>query len=149
MHIADFLTAGRVLLDLRVRNKPALIQQIAALFQRDDPSLDAAAIEAALLARENLGSTGLGDGFALPHARIETLTAPRGLFLRLARPLAFEAIDGQPVDLAFALLLPGADPATQLGALAAVSRSFRDPALRTQLRQAGSATEVFALLTAR
>ena len=86
------------LLDVRPRDKSQLIGEVARAFGRLVPGLTPEAVEAALLAREQLGSTGLGAGFALPHARIEGLGGYLGLFVRLAKPIDFDAIDGKPVD---------------------------------------------------
>ncbi|HET6609271.1 MAG TPA: PTS sugar transporter subunit IIA [Rhodopila sp.] len=147
MRIVDFLTADRVILDQRPRTKALLLKEVAARFNRSDPTLDAGVTEAALAAREGLGSTGLGQGFALPHARIDTLRAYRGLFMRLDKPVEFEAIDGAPVALVFALLMPGAETSSHVGALAAISRLFRDPEVRQRLRVARTAAEAFEVLT--
>lgn len=147
MRIGDMLTIDRVLLDLRVRNKPRLLAEIASCFHRSGVSIPERDIEAALTAREQLGSTGLGAGFALPHARIERLDAYRGLFVRLGKPIDFDAIDGGPVHLVFALLMPASESSSQVAALAAVSRLFRDPSVRERLRTAKTADEAFQLLT--
>jgi PTS system nitrogen regulatory IIA component len=147
MDISDILTPDRVILDLRPRNKQRLLQDIAQHAGKSDPTLDTDRIAAALQAREQLGSTGLGNGFALPHARIDTLSAYRGLFVRLDKPLAFEAIDGEPVTTIFALLMPGAETSSHVGALATISRLFRDPAIRDRLRAAKTATEAYKILT--
>jgi PTS system nitrogen regulatory IIA component len=146
MRIADFLTPDRVVLDWRPRTKQRLIAEAALRFNRSDPSIDAPAIETALLAREQLGSTGLGRGFALPHARIETLGAYRGLFARLDKPLEFDAIDGVPVTMVFALLMPGGETSSHVGALAAVSRLFRDTVVRDRLRQMKTAADAYRVL---
>jgi nitrogen PTS system EIIA component len=147
MDISDFLAPERVLLDVRARDKAHLMAEIARSFAHQVPSVRADAIEAALLAREQLGSTGLGGGFALPHARIEGLAAYRGMFLRLAKPIAFQAIDGAPVGVVFALLTPEKQEASHVGALAAISRRFRDAALVARLRQARSPVEAYDVLT--
>jgi PTS system nitrogen regulatory IIA component len=147
MDISDILTPDRVILDLRPRNKQRLLQDIAQHAGKSDPTLDTDRIAAALQAREQLGSTGLGNGFALPHARIDTLSAYRGLFVRLDKPLAFEAIDGEPVTTIFALLMPGSETSSHVGALATISRLFRDPAIRDRLRAAKTATEAYKILT--
>jgi PTS system nitrogen regulatory IIA component len=146
MRITDFLTPDRIIIDQRPRTKPQLMAEVAARFIRSDPALDTGAIEAALTARERLGSTGLGQGFALPHARIDSLKAYRGLFMRLDKPVEFEAIDGAPVALVFALLMPGAETSSHVGALAAVSRLFRDAAVRERLRAAKTAAEAYQVL---
>ena len=108
--------------------------------------LDASDALDALLAREALGSTGVGYGVALPHARLEGLRRIRAVFLRLETPIDFDAVDGQPVDLIFALLAPPNAGAEHLLALARVSRLFRQAELRKQLRQSHTPDAVYALL---
>lgn len=112
------------------------------------PAVQAASVETALRARERLGSTGLGGGFALPHARIEGLADYAGLFLRLARPIDFDAIDGRPVNLAFVLLIPFETTTPHVAALAVISRKFRDAALVARLRKAGTPAAAYEALTA-
>ncbi|MEL6265756.1 MAG: PTS IIA-like nitrogen regulatory protein PtsN [Pseudomonadota bacterium] len=100
-----------------------------------------------LLAREHLGSTGMGNGVAIPHARVEGMTRIGGLFARLATPIAFDAADGKGVDLMFFLLAPEEAGADHLRALARVSRLMRDGELRAKLRQTPTAAALHALLT--
>jgi nitrogen PTS system EIIA component len=147
MEIADFLTRDRVILDVRPRDKTQLIGEIAQLFGRLVPALKPETVLTALLAREQLGSTGLGNGFALPHARIEGLTAFLGLFARLAKPIDFDAIDGKPVTLVFVLLIPPDSATSHVAALAAISRRFRDAALVTSLREAKTPVMAYGFLT--
>lgn len=147
MEISEFLTPDRVLLDVRSRDKGQLIGEIARMFGRLVPALSPETIESALLAREQLGSTGLGAGFALPHARIEGLDAYVGLFVRLVRPIDFEAIDGKPVQLVFVLLIPFDSATSHVAALAAISRRFRDAALVAKLRKAETQAEAYGFLT--
>jgi len=104
-------------------------------------------IAAELLKREGLGSTGMGNGVAIPHARFAALKKPFGILARLKQPIDFEAIDGQPVDLVFVLLLPTAVEGEQLGALACVARKLRAATDLTKLRRAKSASELYAVLT--
>lgn len=99
----------------------------------------------ALLEREALGSTGLGSGVAVPHARLEGLDRVRAVFVRLDTPVAYDAVDDRPVDLLFALFAPPRDGAEHLRALAAVSRALRSPEMREQLRQAHTGDAVHAL----
>lgn len=101
----------------------------------------------ALQDRESIGPTGVGDGVALPHARIDTLESVVGVFLRLERPLAFEAVDRQPVDLVFALFAPDNAGVGHLRALALVSRVLRDPKVRTKLRSNDDPATLYAILT--
>jgi nitrogen PTS system EIIA component len=147
MDIIDFLSPERVVLDLRCRDKAQVIGEIARHFARAVPLLSPHAVDSALLARERLGSTGLGGGFALPHARIEGLERFLGLFMRLAKPLDFDAIDGRPVSLVFVLLIPSEGAASHMGALAAISRRFRDPDLATHLRRVRTPMEAYGFLT--
>lgn len=102
-------------------------------------------IHDALLEREALGSTGLGSGVAVPHARVPGLDGVKGVFVRLDTPVAYDAVDDRPVDLMFALFAPPASGAEHLRALAAVSRAMRSAELREQLRQARTADAIHAL----
>jgi PTS system nitrogen regulatory IIA component len=147
MRMREILSPDRVVLDMRPRNKARVLQDIALRFNRSDPALETDRIATALLAREQLGSTGLGNGFALPHARIDTLPGYRGLFVRLDKSLAFEAIDGEPVTTIFALLMPGTETSSHVGALATISRLFRDMQVRDRLRAAKTSGEVYGILT--
>jgi PTS system nitrogen regulatory IIA component len=108
--------------------------------------LDSAILLDALSEREAAGSTGVGYGVAVPHARVEGLDRIRGVFVRLDQPVAFESIDDQPVDLIFALFAPAKAGAEHLRALARVSRLLRQGDLREQLRQARTADAIHALL---
>ncbi len=101
----------------------------------------------ALLQRERLGSTGLGEGIAIPHAKLGKATSIFGLFARLARPIDFDAIDGAPVDLIFLLVGPELAGADHLKALARIARLFRDPALTAKLRSARDGSALYAVLT--
>lgn len=103
-------------------------------------------IEEAVMERERLGSTGVGEGVAIPHARLTGLTAPVGGFLRLAQGVDFEAIDDRPCDLIFMLLAPDGAGADHLRALAQVSRFFRQPAIREGLRKARNEEEIRAVI---
>jgi PTS system nitrogen regulatory IIA component len=149
MDITDFLTPDRVILDVRSRDKSQLIAEVARNFGRLVPALKPDAVEASLLAREQLGSTGLGAGFALPHARIESLNAYLGLFVRLAKPVDFDAIDGKPVRLVFVLLIPAETAVSHVAALAAISRRFRDPELAAKLMKADTQALAYGFLTER
>ncbi|WP_213270157.1 PTS sugar transporter subunit IIA [Hyphomonas sp.] len=104
------------------------------------------AIEDAVMERERLGSTGVGEGVAIPHARLAGLSAPVGGFLRLVHGVDFEAIDDRPCDLIFMLLAPDGAGADHLRALAQVSRFFRQPAVRDGLRKARNENEIKSLI---
>jgi PTS system nitrogen regulatory IIA component len=148
MELTDLIAPPGVLLDVRARDKAHLITELSRIAASQTPSVAPASIEAALQARERLGSTGLGAGFALPHARVEGLARFLGLFVRLSRPIEFDAIDGKPVDLLFLLLIPS-DATDHVGALAAISRRFRDRGLAGGLRKAPNQAVAYGMLTER
>jgi len=146
--IADLLAPRGVIATLRVINKKAALQEIA----RRAGAITGIAerrIYDVLSERERLGSTGIGRGIAVPHAKLEGLERLFGLFARLERPIPFEAIDNQPVDLVFALLAPAEAGAEHLRALARVSRLLRDQAICQKLRGTDNVDALYALLTDR
>ena len=148
IEIADLLVPRGVLAQLRVGNKKALLQEIA----RRAGSMTGVAerrIYETLAERERLGSTGIGRGIALPHGKLPALSRLYGLFARLERPIPFEAVDNQPVDLVFTLLAPVDAGAEHLRALARVSRLLRDVAICQKLRGTDNAEALYALLTDR
>lgn len=109
-------------------------------------NIDGRDILDAVLERENLGSTGVGEGVAIPHARITALSAPIGAFVRLETGVDFDAIDGRDCDLIFMLLAPHSSGADHLRALAQVSRAFRNAELRAALRSCETADGMRSLL---
>jgi nitrogen PTS system EIIA component len=147
MDISDFLSPDRVSLDVRARDKGALITEVARQFARTVSGVNAQAVETALLAREQLGSTGLGGGFALPHARLDGLETYVGSFVRMSKPIEFDAIDAKPVSLVFVLLIPFETATPHVAALAAISRRFRDAALVLRLRKVKTPAEAYGFLT--
>ncbi|KQT79890.1 PTS sugar transporter subunit IIA [Methylobacterium sp. Leaf465] len=145
MTVDDLLPADRVICGLRTAEKTALLDDLA---RRAALALgrEAAPIRAALAARESLGSTGIGDGIALPHARLDGLDRPFGLLARLRDPLDFEAIDGCPVDLVALLLLPADPRDVSVTALACIARRLRDPDVAVALRTARDVPGLHAAL---
>lgn len=146
MHIRSFLSPGDVIAGLRAPDKASVLQDLArraatALKIPLEP------ISAEILKREQLGSTGLGDGIAIPHARVAGLTAPFGMLARLAQPIDFKAVDGQPVDLVFLLLLPASAKGEQLNVLACVARKLRDPRVLHTLRGAKDCQALYRRMT--
>jgi PTS system nitrogen regulatory IIA component len=124
------------------RQALAVISEVAARSHK----LDASKLLDALMAREKHGSTGVGHGVAVPHARVVGLEKLVGVFVRLEQPIAFDAVDDQPVDLLFALLAPKEAGADHLRALARVSRLLRQGEVRERLRQARTVDAIHALL---
>jgi nitrogen PTS system EIIA component len=146
MAIVQLLTPERVIHGLRTIDKSQLLQELARRAS-DYVKVQQKAILEALVTREKLGTTGLGNGFALPHARIDGLNAMFGMFVKLARPIAYEAIDEKAVDLVFLLLIPTDAGSDHVAALAAISRRIRDQDCAERLRKAENAAELYALLT--
>ena len=142
MTVATLLRPDRVHLGVRAADKAGALGALARL-----ASGQPAAVVTLLAAREELGSTGVGGGIALPHARIEGLETPCAWFVRLARPIDFMAIDGAKVDLLFLLLTPIGDDQAHLSALATLSRRLRAPGVAAALRAAATPAEAYAILT--
>ncbi|MGI6856262.1 PTS sugar transporter subunit IIA [Mesorhizobium sp. 1B3] len=147
MQVADFLQPGDVFVDLDVQTK---LEALQLLSRRAATTLGITqqAIFEPLYAREKLGSTGIGEGAAIPHTRVAGLEKPFGLLARLVKPIDFEAIDETPVDLLFLLLVPSAGGKDHLNVLAAVARQLRSPDTLKKLRQAESVPELYAAMAA-
>jgi len=145
MDLASLVDPSRVVFGARANNKEQLLLDLASRAAAS-LNLDPKAIFNALRAREELGSTGLGEGFALPHARIEGLDRLFGMFARLKRPVHFDSVDAKPVDLVFLLLTPATAQGEHLAALAAVSRHLRDKEFAAKLRGASSVAALCSLL---
>ncbi|MBK4218028.1 PTS sugar transporter subunit IIA [Paracoccus caeni] len=147
MQLSEILKPGAVRSLAQVTSKKRLFQEIAELAQ-SEYGLNAAEVLDALQERESLGPTGVGQGVALPHARLHGLDKVVGLFIRLEKPLDFDAVDRQPVDLVFALLAPESSGVDHLKALALVSRTLRESDLRTKLRANEDPATLHAVLSA-
>lgn len=146
MQISDILGPQSVFQRVKAPTKRKLITEIAG-FAAGSAGLDADKVFEALWQREKLGSTGVGHGVAIPHARLAKLEKIAGLFLHLDEPIDFEAIDSAPVDLVFALLTPVDAGADHLKALAKISRLMRNAAVCEKLRAANDRSQIYALLT--
>ena len=144
MDIGELLARDGIVLRSGASSKRQALQVVAETAAQA-LGLDAAELFDALMEREALGSTGLGSGVAVPHARINGLDEVRAVFVRLDTPVAYGAVDDRPVDLLFGLFAPPMDGAQHLRALAAVSRAMRSNELREQLRQARTGAAIHAL----
>ena len=145
MKISDLLSPEDVMIDVRAANKRKLLQELAAK-AASSLGLGVDQVAPDLLKREELGSTGVGGGVAIPHAKLKDLQRPYGLFARLKQPIEFDAIDGQPVDIVFVLLLPANAEDGQLGALALVARTLRSSETLGRLRRARDASELYSTI---
>jgi PTS system nitrogen regulatory IIA component len=146
MKVSDFLSAADVTIDAALADKKKLLDELARRAAAA-VDLDPALVLAELEKREELGSTGMGGGVAIPHARFHQLRVPFGMLVRLKKPIAFEAVDGKPVDTIALLLLPDAREGQRLGALACITRKLRDPVVMLALRKARDSAEVYRSLT--
>jgi nitrogen PTS system EIIA component len=147
MEMIDLLAPRGVIATLRVGNKKQALQEIARRAATITGVPERRIVDV-LTEREKMGSTGIGKGIAIPHGKLAELTQLYGVFARLERPIPFEAIDDQPVDLLFTLLAPAEAGAEHLRALARVSRLLRDAATCQKLRGTDNADALYALLTA-
>lgn len=145
MALSDILADGSILTDLGASSRKQVLQSLSDL-AADATGLDARTIFDGVLQRERLGSTGVGEGVAIPHARIPGLTKVTGLFARLRSPVDFESIDGRPADLIFMLLAPENSGAEHLKALARVSRLMRREDVRQRLRAAPDGDAIHVIL---
>ena len=144
MRVADLLSAEDVL-QLASPDKARLLQAVSR-HAAERLGFDPATISRALADRELLGSTGVGNGIALPHARLGDVRHPFGLFAALTKPIEFGAVDDKPVDLVFLLILPAHVPEEQLRCLACVARRLKEPGLPQALRKASDPVQLFELL---
>jgi PTS system nitrogen regulatory IIA component len=146
MEISDLLQPEAVISGLKASSKKQALQELAKHAAQITGVNDRRIFET-LLERERLGTTGVGNGIAIPHGKLADFTRLYGLFARLDRPIDFEAIDEQPVDLIFLLLAPEGAGADHLKALARVSRLLRDTSVCEKLRGADTADGLYMLLT--
>ena len=146
MELLKILSAKSIITNLNVDSKKNLFQEISiqtsTLF-----GLDQKEVFSALSEREALGPTGMGDGMAIPHARVSKVEAVKGLFVRLEKPILFEAVDGMPVDLIFVLLAPLGTSGDHLKSLARVSRLLRNESTRHKLRSNHDPSVIYSILT--
>ena len=143
--IAELLPSANIALDLDVASKPRLFEAAGALFAASS-GLDATTVANSLAAREKLGSTGLGQGIAIPHGRIKGLKEAVGAMIRMQEPIPFDAPDGQPVNLIFVLLVPERATDLHLQILSELAQMFSDRAFREQLLAAQSADAMYHLI---
>jgi PTS system nitrogen regulatory IIA component len=145
--VAKLLPPSDVLLDLAVSSKKRLFEQLGLHFENRH-ALSRGLVFESLFARERLGSTGLGQGVAIPHGRIKGLKEALGAFVRLAQPVPFDAPDGKPVQLVFALLVPEQATEKHLEILSELAQMFSDRALRESMAAAPDAAALHQLIAA-
>jgi len=146
LHLSDLIAEDAILPGLRSHSKKQVLQDLserAALLT----GLEAREIFETVLARERLGSTGIGNGIAIPHGKLAALPRIRGVFGRLIKPVDFEALDDQPVDLVFLLIAPEGAGADHLKALSKIARMLRHPQIVRELRASREAAALHYLMT--
>lgn len=146
MPLIDFLSPEAVIPALRVNGKKQALQEISER-AAEISQLPAREIFDSILQRERLGSTGVGDGIAIPHGKLQKCPKIFGVFARLERAIDFEALDGMPVDLIFLLVAPESAGADHLKALATIARVLRNSSLAGQLRATRDASALYSVLT--
>lgn len=147
VEIADIITPDAVMLDIKSCNSKRQVLKVLAERAAGAAGLDPQRLLAALMERERLGTTGIGHGIAIPHARLPELERLIGLFARLDHPVDFEALDDQPSDLIFLLLAPDSADTDSLKALARISRLLRDAQLQERLRHERDHKVIYRMLT--
>lgn len=141
-NLSTILDEDRIVVDSKVSSKKRLLEGVTALLTRGS-TLDTTRVFQILTARERLGSTGIGEGVALPHGRIDGLDKPVGAFISLLEPISFDAQDQQAVNLVFGLLVPEEATSQHLAILAKLAGMFRDEALRRSLATINDVNEVY------
>ena len=145
--VAKLLPLSNVMPDLAASSKKRLFEQVGLLFENRN-GIAKAVVYDSLFERERLGSTGLGQGVAIPHGRIKGLKEALGAFARLAQPVPFDAADGKPVSLVFALLVPEHATEKHLEILSELAHMFSDRALREALAGAADAAALHQIISA-
>ena len=144
---SDLLSPARILAGVRINSKKRLFELISTTLARKNPELNSREIFESICAREHLGSTALGNGIAVPHGRINGTEEVQALFLQLIKPLPFDADDGKPVDLIFALTVPQQCTRDHKKLLSDIVDRFSDSELLEQLRNTADVSELWQLLS--
>ena len=143
MRVRELLAPERTRYNLEGVSKKRLFDQVAQLAADSRPELNEQEVFDALVARERLGSTGIGEGIAIPHCRLPSCTRPVGLLIRLEEAIEFDSVDARPVDLVFVLLVPESNPDQHLKTLSHLAALFNEAEYREALRTSGSAETLY------
>ena len=149
MNISDLLTQERVSCCPQIGSKKRLMENLSELLARNVPQLSKNEIFDSLINREKLGSTGLGRGVAIPHGRLSLLEQPVSAFIKLEQPIDFDALDAQPVDLVFALIVPENSTDDHLQILSMIAALFSNPAFCGSIRDCRNDACLLQLLTSQ
>lgn len=146
MQLTDFLTTDRIACDVNAHSKKRALEELSELISHDQSSISATDIFDCLLSRERLGSTGVGFGVAIPHGRLKDSNHTTAALIQLNHGIDFDAVDNQPVDLLFALVVPDKATEEHLKILALLAAMFKEDELRAQLRQAKNPEDIMQLI---
>ena len=146
MKIAEFLREDQTLAELRATDKPAALAELSAALARAHPELSASRLTEVLLEREKLGSTGVGEGVAIPHGKLPGVPGLLAAFGRSSKGIEFDAIDKRPAQLFFVLFAPENSAGIHLKALARISRLFKSGSFRRAILEAQSAHDIYRLI---
>lgn len=142
----EILAPSRILAKLPIHSKKRLLELLAKEVAREIPDSTSSDIFEAFISRERLGSTALGEGIAIPHCRVKECKSIMGFFFQLESGIDFDAMDGQPVDLFFSLVVPNEANEEHLKALSEIASIFNQPAIRSQLRNTQEEEELYKIL---
>ncbi len=148
MHLSDYLNADCVRHNVEAGSKKSVLETLSEILATAYPSITTQDIFNCLVSREKLGSTGLGNGVALPHGRLASIDQPACVFLQLNKPVDFEASDNKPVDLIIGLIVPEESTDQHLRILSAIAEKFSQPDFTASLRTSETPQQLLALLTA-
>ena len=146
MQLTDFLTTDRIACDVNAHSKKRALEELSELISHDQDSISATDIFDCLLSRERLGSTGIGFGVAIPHGRLKDSSHPTAALIQLNHGIDFDAVDNQPVDLLFALVVPDNATEAHLKILALLAAMFKEDDMRAPLREAKSPEDMMQLI---
>jgi nitrogen PTS system EIIA component len=146
MELNELISSDSIVAALKVGSKKQALQELSQIAETIT-GVSSREIFSTVLQRERLGSTGVGQGIAIPHGKLDGLDRLYAIFARLDTPIGFDAMDDQPVDLIFMLLAPESAGADHLKALARISRTLRDPSITGKLRDSDSTAAIYAILT--
>lgn len=147
MQLSEFINVNRIKNDVNVLSKKRALEELSHLITQDQTQLNATEIFESLISRERLGSTGVGYGIAIPHGRIKNCENLTGALIKLEQGIDFDAIDNQPVDILFALIVPEESTDEHLQVLALLASMFNDESFRQKLQQSKNVEEIYQLLT--
>lgn len=147
MQLSEIINVNRIKSGINVKSKKRALEALSELVTQDQNQLDASDIFDSLIARERLGATGVGYGIAIPHGRIKNCKKITGAFIQLDQGVDFDAVDNQPVDMMFALVVPEESTDEHLQVLALLASMFNEESFREKLRQSKSNDETYQLLT--